>query len=368
MAIGHVLWGAVMSMPTTGTRLLMTIAVAPLMIMVGPAAAAAALAVAAAPGAGSPVSPAVAAAPASDNTAPCSFAKVSACQSTDPTIKTYVLFNGSTSGCTFDISVNWGDNSKTQQVFFTNPPDGTVFLASHTYAYSDAPTTFTIFVQGSVTAGLCGPFQGTLSFTLLTCTSTELSGPSWAGRFPDSRSVDSLSGAFRKDVSAFIAAMRHAGVKVRPISTLRPTERAFLMHYSWLVAHRKLSPLKVPRFHADRHHKPVSICWVHVGAHGANVRASIAAAGKLAAALGVASGRAAPLLTSLRTEGLAIVMSTTWTSRKITIVNASGHRVTIRSTPHNGLNKALIAVGATYGVIHFRSAGQAMNDWSVNGR
>jgi hypothetical protein len=60
-------------------------------------------------------------------------------------------------------------------------------------------------------------------------------------------------------------------------------------------------------------------------------------------------------------------MSTTWTSRKITITNASGNRVTIRSTPHNGLNKALIAVGATYGVIHFRDARQAMNEWSVNG-
>lgn len=333
----------------------MAIVVVPFMIVAGTAAAA--------PRAGSP---AVVTAPASDNTVPCGFAAVSACQSTDPTVKTYVGFMGSTAGCTFDIGVSWGDNSKTQQEFFTNPSDGTLFLARHTYAYSDVPMTFTISVSGTATGG-CTFTPFALSFTLLTCTSAELSGPSWAGRFPDSRSVAALSSSFRKDVSAFIAAMRHAGVTVRPVSTLRPTERAFLMHFSWLVAHRKLSPLKVPRFRADRRHEPVSICWVHVGAHGANVRASIAAAAKLAAALGVASRRAAPLLASLRTEGLAIVMSTTWTTRKITIINASGHRVTIRSTPHNGLNKALIAVGATYGAIHFRNARQNMNDWSVNG-
>src|SRR5215472_5001676 len=175
--------------------------------------AASAPAMAAGPGAGSP---AALAAPASDNTKPCSFATVSACQSTDPTIKTYVQFGGSTNGCTFDISVNWGDNSKTKQVFFTNPPDGTLFLASHTYPYSNMPMTFTISVSGSSTGG-CQFNPGSLSFTLLTCTSSQLSGPSWAGRFPDSKLVHDLTGTFRKDASNFIAAMRHAGVNVRPI-------------------------------------------------------------------------------------------------------------------------------------------------------
>jgi hypothetical protein len=69
----------------------------------------------------------------------------------------------------------------------------------------------------------------------------------------------------------------------------------------------------------------------------------------------------------LQTEGLSIDMSTTWTARRITIVNTAGHRVTIHSTPHNGLNKTLIAVGATYRVIHFLDAARAMDVWSVNG-
>jgi len=311
--------------------------------------------------------PATAAAPAGDNTAPCSFKKVSACQSTDPTVKTYVKFGGTTSGCIFDLSVDWGDNSKPTQVSFTSPQDGVQFLAGHTYAYSNTDMIFTITIDATQVTGGCSFNLFTDSFALLTCTSSELSGPSWARRFPDSDSVGTLSGTFRKDVSAFIAAMRHAGINVRPISTLRPTERTYLMHYSWLVAKRKLSALHVPRFRADKHHRPVSICWVHVGAHGANLRASIAAASKLAAALGIASQRSAPPLTSLRTEGLSITMATTWTARRITIVNAAGHRVTIHSTPHNGLNKTLIAVGATYAVIHFLNAARAMNVWSVNG-
>ncbi len=134
------------------------------------------------------------------------------------------------------------------------------------------------------------------------------------------------------------------------------------------MAKRKLSPLKVPTFAGSKKHPPAGICWVHATAHGASKPASISAAGKLAAALGVASMPNAPLLTSVPTKGESVVMSTTWTRAKITIHNASGHAVVIRSGPRTGLNAKLITVGATYGVIHFRPAGKVMNDWSINGR
>jgi hypothetical protein len=168
-------------------------------------------------------------------------------------------------------------------------------------------------------------------------------------------------------VTAFATAMKHAGITVRTLSTLRPPERAYLMHYSWLVAKRKLSPLKVPGFAASKKHPPVGICWVHATAHGTSKPQSMAAASKLAAAFHVASMGTTPTLTSLRTEGEAIVISTTWTSRRITIKNASGHSVVIRTGPRNGLNAKLIAVGVTYDVIHFRPAGKSRNDWSANG-
>ena len=74
------------------------------------------------------------------------------------------------------------------------------------------------------------------------------------------------------------------------------------------------------------------------------------------------------MLTSVPTKGESVVMSTTWTRAKITIYNASGHAVVIKSGPRTGLNAKLITVGATYGVIHFRPAGKVMNDWSINGR
>jgi hypothetical protein len=160
------------------------------------------------------------------------------------------------------------------------PKDGTDFLARHTYKYSNQTVSLTIDVSANVTAGSCSFEPGSLSFALLACTSSPLSGPSWASKFPDSKSVSDLAPAFGQDATAFMAAMNHAGITVRMLSTLRPPERAYLMHFSWLMAKRQLSPLKVP----------------------------------------------------------------------------------------NGLNAKLIAVGATYGMIHFRPASKAMNDWSVNGQ
>ena len=301
-------------------------------------------------------------------TAPCDFKTVNSCQSTDPAIKTYVVLSGSLNGCTFDFTVNWGDNSRPQRVIMTNPKDGTDFLANHSFSYSDQDRDFTIEVSANVTVGMCTFQPGTLSFTLLACTSSQLSGPSWARRFGDSKRASDLAGAFGRDVKAFDAAMKRASITVRALRTLRPPERAYLMHYSWLVAKRKLSPLKVPAFAGSKKHPPVGICWVHATARGASKPASIAAAAKLASALGVASMPTAPLLTSAATLGESIVMSTTWTRAKITIHDASGHAVVIRSGPRNGLNAKLITVGATYGVIHFRPAGQAMNDWSINGQ
>ena len=81
-------------------------------------------------------------------TAPCDFKTVSSCQSTDPAIRTYVVLSGSLNGCTFDFTVNWGDNSKPQRVIMTNPKDGTDFLAGHTFSYSNADRNFTIEVIG----------------------------------------------------------------------------------------------------------------------------------------------------------------------------------------------------------------------------
>jgi hypothetical protein len=67
----------------------------------------------------------------------------------------------------------------------------------------------------------------------------QLSGPSWARKFPESSSISDLSKPFRNDVTRFVGAMQRAGIAERTLDTLRPPERAYLMHYSWLIAKRQ---------------------------------------------------------------------------------------------------------------------------------
>ena len=197
----------------------------------------------------------------------------------------------------------------------------------------------------------------------------ELSGPSWVSRFPGSDLVSDLSGSFRQHVTDFISAMQLAGITVTVINTLRRPEQAYLMHYSWLIAKGQIDPAAVPPFAPGPGRGPVSICWQHTDPSGAeDLAASAAAAKEMVRGYRISPGLAvAPALDSLHTEGLAIDMTTTWRNARFTIVDGTGHPVTISTTPHNGLNSGLIAVGATYGVIHYLNAVADPTHWSANG-
>ena len=94
--------------------------------------------------------------------APCNFGVTPDCESTDPTIS--VLFNSfsSTSGCTFNLNINWGDGSSIQNVLFVGGPEGLSELAGHTYS---APDVYTITVTGEVASGPCYFDAGTFTFT-----------------------------------------------------------------------------------------------------------------------------------------------------------------------------------------------------------
>ena len=103
--------------------------------------------------------------------------------------------------------------------------------------------------------GSCGAASGTLEFTLLGCAKgDQLSGDctAWVAKFPDSKSVAALAPSFRMDVTDFIAAMTKATVKVKVITTVRPRERAYLMHWSWLIAKGKVAPGECSGFRPDR--------------------------------------------------------------------------------------------------------------------
>lgn len=226
-----------------------------------------------------------------------------------------------------------------------------------------------------------GTMMAAQTWTLATgpCVSpNKLSGPSWVDQFPDSQNIADLSGAFRQDVTNFINAMGNAGITVHVNSTRRPLQRAYLMHYSWLIWKGKIDPKDVPKFQPEAGQAPVNICWVHTNSSGGeDLPASVAAATQMVNGYKIAGLKVAPAFPhSLHIDGLAIDMNTTWNQPSVTIVDGAGNNVIINTTPHSGLNKQLMAVGLTYGVHHFcypagTCATKVPSDdsihWSVNG-
>src|SRR6266849_2022616 len=92
-----------------------------------------------------------------------------------------------------------------------------------------------------------------------------LSGPQWVNQFPTSASTDTLVQPFRGNVNRFIAALTAAGAQVHISATLRPPQRAYLMHYSYRIAHQGLNPQSVPAMAG------VDINWVLTNPNGTGI-------------------------------------------------------------------------------------------------
>lgn len=167
-----------------------------------------------------------------------------------------------------------------------------------------------------------------------------LSGPHWVDFFPTSRSVDDLAAPFRERLVAFLGALRAAGATVNISATLRPAQRAYLMHYAWMIANREIKPNAIPAM------RGVPIEWSHPTA-----AASIAAARKMVAAYQIAFR---PALKSRHTQARAIDMTISW-SGDLSIRRKDGSVVVIATAPRNGGNSRLVAVGHDYGVIKLMS-------------
>ena len=79
---------------------------------------------------------------------------------------------------------------------------------------------------------------------------SNLSGRAWwnanQARWPDSEDLDDLDSDWGDDVKKFIKILRNAGADVNIISTKRPRNRAYLMHYSGMIAKGKIEPADVP--------------------------------------------------------------------------------------------------------------------------
>lgn len=206
------------------------------------------------------------------------------------------------------------------------------------------------------------PDQSNNSSSTLTlineCSDTQLSGAQWVNLYPQSRSVADLTSPFRENVQDFIDAMTAAGINVpaNSYSTLRPAQRAYLMHYAYTIAHSQDNPANVPDYDPAWGGETPDICWAHHDATGQlDQAASVAAAQQMANAYGLGHLHVAPALppAGKHVQGLAIDMQTTWNQPRITIVNRLGQQVVIRGGPRNGLNNDLEVVGRSYGVIHF---------------
>ena len=164
----------------------------------------------------------------------------------------------------------------------------------------------------------------------------ELSGPQWVARFPTSRSVFDTKPPFLDRLSKFHQALVGAGASVSISATLRPPERAYLMHFSSKIARGQINPQQVPPMAG------VAIQWFH-----GNLAASRSAAQQMVTAYGIAFP---PALNSRHTQGLAIDMTITWAGT-LQIKDATGAVKNIGAPRSGRTNAALHTVGTSYGVI-----------------
>ena len=179
----------------------------------------------------------------------------------------------------------------------------------------------------------------------------EFSGPQWCARFPGSRSPDDLTPEWRGKVWAFISAMQHAGANVDISATYRPPERAYLMHWCWMIANLSQAPGAVP------HMQGVAIDWTH----GGDISAARTAALAMVRAYDL---EMLPALDSRHVHGRAIDMTISW-SNMLSIRDFDGNLHHIRSSPHDGTNRELAQVGGSFGVVKLVSDPP---HWSDDGR
>jgi hypothetical protein len=174
----------------------------------------------------------------------------------------------------------------------------------------------------------------------------ELSGVVWVPRFPTSKLIADLADDFRPKCQAFVGALEAAGATITISATLRPPQRAYLMHWCFVINAGEVDPDDVPP------HAGVNIEWVHKKTNGSpDMHASREAAAAMVHGYDIVHR---PSLTSLHIFGKAIDMSIGWDGN-LQIKQKNGTKKLIKSLPRSGLNHQLWAVGATYGVIKLAS-------------
>ncbi len=157
----------------------------------------------------------------------------------------------------------------------------------------------------------------------------------------NSHNVDDLADPFKANVKAFIKALEDAGAKVKVSATKRDAKRAYLFHWSWLIALDKSKPSAATAMAG------VDIEWDH-----GDAAKSKAGAKEMVDGFGLAvppKSNDAPALASNHIAGKAIDMDITWTG-DLKIKKKDGTVVSVPFMTNPNLNTKLHAVGESYGV------------------
>lgn len=172
----------------------------------------------------------------------------------------------------------------------------------------------------------------------------KLSGKKWwdsnENKAPYTKSADisDLESDFQTKVNEFKGALDTAGASISIDTTKRPAERAYILHYAWVIAKDGFDASKVPA------KENVDIEWDH-----GDATKSKAGAQEIITTASVAS---TPSLTSNHIAGKAIDWTITWIT-DLKIKNKDATQTEIKSEPRNGGdpgNLELHDVGKSYGV------------------
>jgi len=184
--------------------------------------------------------------------------------------------------------------------------------------------------------------------------------------YPVSDKLDDLDSGFRQSVEELIDVLEEAGARVDIIATVWPPERAYLMHFAWLIANEEIDPLAVPpieeiEFDADND-PDLDMSWWH-----GSLEASITVAEEMVKAFGIDNLDEPPNLMSHHVTGEAIDMKITWGGKELILEDPLGESFIIASTPHDETNPDLIDLAAAFGVVHFLKVDENPIHWSVDG-
>ena len=185
---------------------------------------------------------------------------------------------------------------------------------------------------------------------------SNLSGTDWWRKnqavYPNSKDMSDLAPGFQANVIRFMRLLTDGGARVSVTSTRRNAVRAYLMHYSWCIAHEEIAAAEVPSMAG------VDITWDH-----GNAQASLVAAREMGNLFNLAYR---PSLTSNHIRGLAVDLGIRWSGELFLGPLPDGSFRGIVDGRRTGAdNRDLHAIGELYDV-H-----KLLKDpphWSHNGR